>query len=434
VVGIALDLNRRTFHASCQGSLPGQPTTPSPARVTLEPSLRQRMVTCGTVIDEAFLGRDDRVTFDEDLDCGPSPVATDGIVLARSGVTVGGRLRTHSIRGPRRSSLRTGAGIRIAPGVSRVRILNFKAIESFGVGIEDSPTADNRKVVVQKTTVRRNVEAGVRLRSPRALLEQVTADKNGIGFDLSGDGTRLKASVAKGSLYAPKIGIRLSGADRNANGSVVVVNNDSVEENGDAGIEIVEGAHRLSQNAVRGNVGDGIVIRERATGSIVDSSNVKLNGRGIVVLGDANRLESNTCEENLGPGFVVAGQDNVVEQNRSGKKTARGNAGAGFTVSGTGNRLYANEAEANLGPGFSIVAPTSLFKANAALANGGAGFELTSAGNVVEACAAEANEGVEWMVAPGNVDRGGNKANGSTIVLPAAGTVCEGRGACATGG
>jgi hypothetical protein len=430
LTGITRELNRRVFHASCQGALPGQPTEPVPAPATLEPSMRRRLISCGMVIDEAFLGRDNRISFDGDLDCGPSTTATDGVVVARSGVTLGGRLRAYSIRGPRRASLRTGVGIRLAPGVSRVRILNFKAIESFATGIEDATDGSNRKLVIQKTTVRRNVEAGIRLRSPRGRIEQVTADKNGIGFDLSGDGVKLKTSFAKGSLYEPKVGIRLGGSDRNLNGSIVVANNNTVEDNGGVGIEVAEGAHRLSQNVVRANGGDGILLGATASGSDVDSSIVKLNARGIVVLGDANHIESNTCEENLGAGFVIEGLDNVVEQNKSGKKTARGNAGAGFAVSGAGTVLYANEAEANLGPGFVVQATTAQFKGNSAQGNDGSGFELQSAGNVIEACAAEGNTGVEWVVMAGNTDRSGNKANGKTLVLPASGGACESRGQC----
>jgi hypothetical protein len=427
---IALDLNRRVFHSSCQGSLPGQPTAPTPALVTLEPSQRQRTLECGAVIDDAFLGKNHTVHLDTDLDCGPATTATDGIVVARSGVTLSGRSRTRSIRGPRRSSLRSGAGVRLLPGVSRVRIQNFKAIESFGVGIADAPEGNNKKVVVRKATVRRNVQAGVRLRSPRALVEQVTADKNGIGFDLSGDGIKLKECVAKGSPYEPKVGVRLSGADRNANGSVVNVSLCTSEGNEGVGVEIVEGAHVLRQNVVRANRGDGIVVQPGASGSRIDSSNVKLNARGIVVLGDGNRLESNTCEENFGDGFVVEGDDNVLEQNKSGKKTDRGNLEAGFRVRGAGTILYVNEAEANVGPGFVVESTTASFKGNSALQNGGAGFALPSSGNVVEACAAEANAGPEWLLDPGNVDRGGNKANGKSIALPAQGGQCEGPSAC----
>ncbi|MBY0279001.1 right-handed parallel beta-helix repeat-containing protein [Candidatus Binatia bacterium] len=433
IVAITRELNRGVFHARCQGALPGQPTSPSPAPVTLEPSQTKRTISCGTVIDDAFLGRDRRIVFDGDLDCGPSQTATDGLVVARSGVTIDGRSRAYAIRGPRRSSLRTGAGIRLAPGVKRVRIVDFKSIESFAVGIEDAAEGDNRKLTVEKTTVRRNVQAGIRVRSRRATIARVTADKNGIGFDVSGDGSAVKRSVAKGSLYEPKVGIRLGGTDPNLDGIVVTVRNTTVEGNAGVGIEIVEGSQRVLQSSVQTSGGDGIVLREGARGSLVDSCIVKLNARGILVLGDANVVASNTCEENLGAGFVVAGRDNVVEQNKSGKKTARGNAGAGFEVTGEGGRLYANQAEANGGAGFVVEATTALFKGNSSQANAGAGFALLSAGNVVESCAAETNAGAEWDVAAGNIDRRGNKANGSTITLPADGGTCEGRGGCTAG-
>jgi len=430
LTSIAQSLNLRVFHSRCQGALPGRPTETTPALVTLEPSMVQKQLACGAVIDAAFMGRNSRISFDTDLDCGPSPTATDGMIVARSSITLAGRLRSRTIRGPSRSSLRTGAGIRLAPGVSRVRILNFKSIESFGVGIEDALEGDNKKVVIQKTTVRRNVQAGVRLRSPRTVIEQVTADKNGIGFDLSGDGTKLKASIARGSLYEPRTGIRLSGSDRNANGSVVTLKLNTVESNEGAGIEIAEGAHVLTQNTVRGNGGDGIVIQAAGAGSYVDSSVVKLNGRGIVVLGDVNRIDSNTCEQNFGAGFLVEGVGNVLEQNKSGKKTDRGNVGPGFAIVGTDTRLYANQAEANLGPGFLIAGTTAQFKGNGSQGNVGIGFDIQSAGNPLESCAAEANGGAEWLLAPCNLDQSGNRANGTTIAIPAGGGTCEGQGVC----
>src|SRR5690606_3353033 len=190
------------------------------------------------------------ISFDSDLNCAGSQTATDGIIVAKNGLKLNGRLKQWSIRGPQRSSLRTGVGIRLLPGVNRVQIRNFKAIENFGVGIQDADEGNNKKLVIVKTTVRRNIQAGLRLRSPRVKIEQVVADKNGIGMDLSGDGIKVKASQAKGSLYEPKVGIKLSGIDRNGDGRIVQVvsPNNVIELNLGAGIWLAEGPHVVGEN------------------------------------------------------------------------------------------------------------------------------------------------------------------------------------------
>ena len=434
------EMNLGIFHSDCRGSLPGEPTTPQPANVTMEPSGAKKQVTCGQVINSGFMGGDSGISFDSDLDCGPSSTATDGLVIAKSGVKLSGRAgKIWSIRGPQRSSLRTGAGIKLLPGVTRVQIRNFKAIENFGVGILDADDGTNKKLQIVKSTVRRNIQAGLRIRSQRAVIDQVVADKNGIGMDLSGDGIKVKGSSAKGSVYPPKVGIQLSGVDKNLSGSVVVLSPlNTIELNGGIGIHVLSGAHVINQNDIKNNVGNGIEIDPLAAGSQVKQNSLKFNANGAVISGDQILVDGNTAEENLGDGYVIGGNFNTVSGNGSGAKTDRGNGGVGYRVTGASATLDTNSAEANLGSGFVIEGTPTTLSSNTAEVNFGHGFEILSTGNTAQDSAAEGNNVAdpqsnpfhEWVFVAGQIDGDGNKAGGDTIGLPSSAGFCDNDNDC----
>ena len=436
VRGINLDI----FHSDCRGTLPGEPTDPVPANVTLEPSLTKKKISCGQTIDAAFMNGNGTISFDSDLDCGPSKTATNGIVIAKSGIKLSGRAgKIWSIRGPQRSSLRTGAGIKLLPGVTRVQIRNFKAIENFGVGILDADDGTNKKLQIVKSTVRRNIQAGLRIRSQRAVIDQVVADKNGIGMDLSGDGIKVKGSSAKGSVYPPKVGIQLSGVDKNLSGSVVVISPlNTIELNGGIGIHVVSGAHVVNQNDIKSNVGNGIEIDPLAAGTLVKQNSLKFNAIGAVINGDQNTIDGNTAEENLGDGYVIGGNFNTVSGNGSGAKTDRGNGGVGYRVTGASATLDTNSAEANLGSGFVIEGTPTTLSSNTAEVNFGHGFEILSTGNTAQDSAAEGNNVAdpqsnpfhEWVFVAGQIDGDGNKAGGDTIGLPSSAGFCDNDNDC----
>ena len=438
-------LNVDVYHSDCQGPRPGEPTEPVSADVTLEPSMRKKKLACGQTIDGAFMNGDTGLSFDSDLDCGASQTATDGVVVAKDGVKLNGRAgRGCSTACPRRSSLRTGAGIKLLPGVARVQIRNFKAIENFGVGILDADDGSNKKMQIAKSTVRRNIQAGLRIRSQRAVIDTVTADKNGIGFDLSGDGIKVKGeSEAKGSLYPPKTGIQLGGVDKNLNGSIVVLSSPflKVQLNGGIGVHVIAGPHVISEARIESNVGNGIEIDPLATGSRIDTNSLKFNAGCVVVNGDANIIESNTCEENLGDGYVIAGTGNVVSGNTSGAKTDRGNGGAGYRITGASIALENNAAEANLGSGFVVTGTTTVFKSNTSEVNWQHGFDIQSSGHVFDTCAAEGNNVAdpkaptepfhEWVLVAGSSAAGdSNSAGGDGIGIPSAGGFCDNDSDC----
>jgi hypothetical protein len=423
-------LNRKTYHSSCRTSLPGPPVELVPAKVTLEPSMTKTEVSCGQILDAAFFGANSKLSFDTDLNCGPVTEVVNGIVVAKNGVTINGRDKSRQISGPTSRSLRRGAGIVVAEGVKRVTIAGFRRIQNFAVGV--LAQGNNRKLTLKNSTLFRNLEAGIRSGSAKTKVVEVIADRNGIGFHLSGNDSVIKRSSSRGSFpqsasaadpLSPGWGFHLSGTDVDLDG--VTVRCAQCMAQGDVVGFVLEGDGQLVEtSSARGSLEDG--VRIGGTANRFRNNSVKLNlSHGIVVDGSANAVNKNHSDENGGAGFVVSGSGNVLTGNGSGSLTDKGNAGVGYLVTGADNRLDTNEAEANGGGGFSIGAPTALFKGNRAEGNAGVGIELTLGGTPLDSNVAEKNSGAEWVVASDNEDRSGNRANGRTIAIPPAGGTFE---------
>lgn len=422
----AQSLSFGTFHSSCRTSIVGPPPELVPANVTLLPSGTTKQVSCGQTLDATFFGSDNLVRFDTDLDCSAATTAVNGIVIAKNTVTISGNGKTRQINGPSRKSLRTGAGVLVAQGIKRVTITGFRRIANFSIGV--LAQGDNRKLKVEKSTLFRNLQAGVRSTSPKTKVVEVVADRNGIGFDLSGNDSLIKTSQARGSEpqsssaaepLSPGWGFRLSGSDTDADG-INVRCTQCTAETSRVGF-VVQGTGQLVENSFsRSNVGDGVWVED--TNNRFRNNSVKQNsGHGIVVKGTANHVNKNQSDENGGSGFVVEGEGNELLGNGSGSLTDNGNSQLGFLITAANTILDTNEAEANLGGGFSLQATAALFKGNRAESNGGIGFDLVASGNSLDSNTAEKSTGMEWQVAAGNIDASGNKANGKTIAIPLAG-------------
>lgn len=419
-------LSFSTYHASCRTSLSGPPPELKPAKVTLLPSGTVKDVSCGQVLDETFFGSNKTLRFDTDLDCSAADTAVNGIVVAKNTVTISGNEKTRQISGPSRKGLRTGAGVVIAEGIKRVTITGFRRIQNFGVGI--LAMGDNRKLVVRSSTLFRNLQAGIRSDSPKTKIVQVVADRNGIGFELSGNDSVIKLSEARASEpqsasaaepLSPGWGFRLHGTDTDLDG-VTVRCSQCTAQTSRVGF-VLEGDGQLVENSFsRSNVGDGVWVD--GTANRFRNNSVKLNtGNGIVVQGTGNTVRKNQSDENGAAGFVVSGESNMVTGNGAGSLTDKGNAQVGYLVTGASNVLDTNEAEANLGGGFLLQATPAVFKGNRAESNGGIGFDVSTTGTSLNSNTAEKSAGVEWQVAAGNVDASGNRANGRTISIPAEG-------------
>jgi hypothetical protein len=387
-----------------------------PANVTLLPSLTTKQVNCGDVLNASFFGSDTAVRFDTDLDCGPATTPTDGIVVAVSGVTIDGNARSRLITGPSGGANRTGTGIRVAPGATSVKIKDFKGIDFFGVGIGDA--GNNTGLEIDRVTVRRNTIAGIRLTTPGADVEDAVADRNVIGFDMSGDDSQLRKARARRAGPLPGYGIYLHGTDANANGRTVRVSESDVEDNV-IGVWAEGQGHRIEQNEFRGNTVQSAVIA--GTGIRLDDNSIKLGaGDGVLVSGDANVITANRSDQNLGAGFVVSGDNNQVNGNGAGSLTDLGNGGAGYRIEGTGNDFASNRAEANVGAGFHVLA-ANIIRSNDSRANQGPGFQVSGSGSSLNTNVGEANAAAEFVIAAGNIDQNGNRANGATFNFGAGG-------------
>ena len=400
------------FFSSCStngsGSHVGGPTEPVP--VTLYPSETTTQIDCGQTLDAAFFGADNEVRLDADLDCSPAGLDSIGLIIGASNVTVNGRT-DWDVTGPSRRTNRTGIGILIAPGATNVTVQRFRAIQRYAVGIADS--GDNTGLTIEDLTVRRNKTAGVVTSSQNVLVDKVKADRNGIGFEMSGDGSTLNNSRALRSMPLPALGIHLLGVDSNFNGQVVRVNNCEVEEN-QIGIVLAAGPHLIEDSDVRRNNTHGIHVL--SDGSKIESNSVKQNiGNGIVVDGNFNNITANRSDENFGHGFVITGTGNDINNNGAGSLTYLGNLGHGYWFAGVDSIVQNNDAEANLLKGFKVEEATATFKSNTANDNLSTGFDIKVAGNNLDTNVAADNGGPEFSIVAGNIDDQGNRKNGSTF-------------------
>jgi hypothetical protein len=413
--GINESLNLGVYHSSCRSSPPPPGPTPSPSAGVLNPSGTQKIVACGDVLDSSFFGSDTTFVFTVALDCSLDTTGTNGIVVSASNVTIdGGKL---NITGPGKTRFRTGTGILVAPGATNVTLQNFRNIQAFAVGIGDS--GNNAGLNIHGLSVHRNVAAGIRLSTPGLTLQNITADRNTIGFDLSGDDITLQTCTARGSTPAPGIGLRLTALDANANGRAVTVQQSTIEANM-VGFLLQGGAHDLEQNDINTSIGDGVQIA--GTGAILNSNSIKQNGgNGINLTGTGNKITNNRCDQNTLSGMLIAGTGNIITGNGAGSLTSNGNLQYGYLVTAASNILRNNFAQANALAGFEIQAGTTKFKSNSAQSNAGPGFEFTVGGSGLESNDGESNGNHQFIIAPGNTDLTNNRANSVTFSFTSAG-------------
>ncbi len=431
IYGGLIELNSETFRSSCKSNLAGDENPDLvPAVVTLGPSGIQTTVSCGQTLDRAFFRgasderNDTEMDFESNLDCRDATTGVDGFVIAHSGVSITGREKW-SLEGPRRSSLRTGFGIRIAPGIANVAIKKFKAIQRFAVGIGDVGFSDD--IDIDSLGVRRNVQAGIRLAASHVRIEDVRADRNNIGIELSGRDSSLLNSRVTRSEGADGIGIILGlpfgDNPELENPRAVRVSSCEVEANQAEGLWITGGTHQVEESEFVANGGDGLRIDGR--GSKIESNSIKANGgNGVVLYGDGNELTANRSDVNALAGYLVAigAEFNDLNNNGAGTPADQGNLGSGFEIFGDATIVENNRAEANATQGFYIASITAAVDGNYAGRNSGVGFDVVVAGNVLDTNVAERNDLAEFVIAAGNTDGQGNRANGSTFSFGPDGT------------
>jgi hypothetical protein len=426
-----IELNTQTFRSSCKSNLDGEESPDLiPAVATLSPSGIQTTVTCGQVLDRVFFPgasdeRDDTdLDFESNLDCRDATTGVDGFVINHGGVKITGREKW-SIEGPRSSRLRTGFGIRIATGISDVAIKKFRAIQRFAVGIGDVGFSDN--INIDSVGLRRNVQVGVRLSASRVRIENIRADRNNIGLEISGrDSSVLNSRITRSEGVdgiGMILGLPFGDTLDQVNPRAVRVSSVDFEGNQGVGLWITGGAHQVEESDFVANGSDG--IRIDGWGSKIESNSIKSNGgNGITLYGTANELTANRSDLNGLAGYSVGigALLNDLNNNGAGTPTDQGNLGVGFEIFGSGTIVENNRAEANGDQGFYVATPTSAMDGNYAGGNRGVGFEIAVSGNNLDTNVAERNDLAEFVIAAGNVDGQGNRANGATFDFGPEGT------------
>jgi hypothetical protein len=314
------------------------------------------------------------------------------------------------------------------------------------------------------------VSDGVTLSS--LLVDKATATANttaelpgGVGIHASGI-TKIQNSIIRRS---GTIGIWADGTIPDASGYVVTVDGNTttmqVQQNAGLGIQLDGGPHNLKNTLVSGDgiaglSTDAVVVGATSTGSNLDGLSIKLHGgNGVVVNGNGARISRSTVDttvgldafvivgggsvingndaQSLGNGFVISGPDNVLTSNNAegggdgyvvtgdraslSSNTASQNDGRGFVIQGASGVYNTNTAESTGGDGFLVTGASNTFGSNQSKQNLGMGFNVSGTGNHFRNNAAELNASSEWVLAPGNLDDGGNKVSGSTFTFTAAG-------------
>ena len=189
------------------------------------------------------------------------------------------------------------------------------------------------------------------------------------------------------------------------------------------------------------------------------------NGQdGLHLVGNSNTVQTTNAYANGGDGFDVAGNTNTIKTNNLGD-SGKGNGqdtvvpvfgNDGLHLSGIGNTVQGNAAYANPGDGFDVsggtaASPNRLYQnlaGSSGKGNGGDGIRISSdIGNTAGVIELESNTtkgntlagikvlgsahqlknnlsggsggddngGLEFQVVAGNIDSGGNKANGVAV-------------------
>jgi Right handed beta helix region len=226
---------------------------------------------------------------------------------------------------------------------------------------------------------------------------------NVVGWLVEGHGRYLRNAYAKDN----RIGYRFRG-----NGNTL--HNGTAEANSDIGVLVEGHGNTVKDTRVMGGGSHGIQVTGDGNSllkNLVGDRNNGNGGAGITLEGAGNLVQENKVYANGADGIVVTGgtaaSPNVIRQNVAGDKS-RGNAGNGIHVSGdVGNgapnalEIEKNAVRAN-GLNGILIAP------------GATGHELK--GNVSGDTSPELNNGdCEFLVAAGNLNATGNKANGVTI-------------------
>ena len=443
---------------------------PGTIPVEFLPSLRRATVACGdTVGSDFFQAGETTVRLLSSMGCAQSDL---GLRIAASSKTLD--LNKFKIVGP--SSTPNSKGIVIGAGATSVTVIGgstngTSGIESFDYGLLDE--GGNTGLWVTSLRCFRARSAGLDIVSDGVTVSNVLVDRTvggsatqeapgGVGIHASGN-VHIVDSIVRRSA---KIGIWVDGSqDLDGNHRIAQIDGTTrVEDNSGIGLLLEGQLHFLKDVDV---TGDGITglsqdgIQINGTGIVLDGVQVTdFAGRGIVVNGAGARISRTSVEDvaleafvvaganarlsgnsaKLGThGFVVSGPDCALDTNDAERtngngfvvsgdrckltnNTAEKSMASGYVISTGGGLFDNNHTERSVGSGFVISGSGSLYKNNSsATSSAGFGFDVTGTGNQFQTNKAEKSKNFEWQIAPGNVDKGSNKKNGSVFIFTLAG-------------
>jgi uncharacterized repeat protein (TIGR01451 family) len=327
-----------------------------------------------------------------------------------------------------------GCGHRVFAASSSLPVIHVE----ISAGANDGDTgAGDRDIEFRDVDVR-NGSGGYLIETSKVggagtdtLLKTIRAESSsGVGVSVVGSGNEVDG--ANGVKFHDGIAIQVIG-DSN------LITENRATDNDGAGIVVIGGSNLIEKNKI-GDGGHG-------------------NGAGIAVSGNSNQLLENDVFENSGSGITVSGNSNLIKKNDVGDG-GKGNLGDGIHVSGLGNTIDQNNVFANTGDGIDVsggtAASPNVVKNNdvgdRGKGNGGNGILYAGAGNgttspgpveienntvksnvlagikvtgtacqiknnVSGGSGDQTNGDCEYDLASGNIDAGGNDADGAGVAL-----------------
>jgi uncharacterized repeat protein (TIGR01451 family) len=457
------------------------------AAVVLLPSLQTTTVACGQDLDPAFFGADTTVQLSESLGCALTnvglSVSASNVTLdlnrkkivGDAGDTVPGKIGVTIAAGAVNVTI-TG---RSTSGTSGIEYFDWCIRDGGGnTGLLISQVRCFRARSAAIDIVSTDVEISRSLTDNTIPAAGNTADLDlggtgGIGIRARGDNIDIKDTIVRRSKV---VGIWASGPDADGSGLAVNIEGNLtsmlVETNFGIGIRLEGGPHRIKGTTItgegfdKGTSTDGVVVEASGLQNTIDQVVVKNHrGNGIVTHGSQTRIErtgvdlvaldgyvststaigtvlNGNSSKPKRNGFVIDGPDSVLTTNTaeasglhgfvvtgahadlSGNKS-KANKGDGYVLAGDHAFLDANGAELNTGRGLLVTGNNNILNSTSAKQNKGIGFDVPGGGNEFRNNKAERNTRSEWVIGSGNIDQGGNSANGRTISFTSAGGTFE---------
>jgi len=322
-----------------------------------------------------------------------------------------------------------------------------------GVGVSARSPSPVNRTTVEFLTVQRNTDAGIFLTGSFNTVSDNEAIDNGVspgglsraGIFLAGNSNVVaRNDSGQNGLFGILVGGRQNVINErnqvysNGRGGIGATGSENLVENNDVGdvdfgngclgilVERTRSADTGPGNTVRGNDVNGnggrsgfcVVsgpggIFARGSGHVIVGNNVGdmhrgNTGIGIGVVGPRALVEANTVMANTGNGISIQGgtldDPNIVRGNFIGDRGLRGNGGHGLIlVDGEGGGTATEEIDSNEVRG----------NAKSGIVVNGTVYRLR--GNISGGRVNQANGECQFLVADGNLNDGGNRANGRLI-------------------